>query len=312
MRPVVLFAAQPARWPHYRAPLLAAAAEAGLDIVLTDRTEDPAAVDYLIVSPGGTVQDFRPFTRCKAVLNLFAGVETLVANPTLTQPLCRMVDPAMTQTMAEWVTGHVLRHHLGMDAHILGQDGTWRNETIAPLAAERPVGILGMGELGTAAARMLAGIGFDVAGWSRTAKALPGIPCHAGEDGLAAILARSQILVLLLPLTAATENLIDARRLAALPRGAVLINAARGALIDDAAVLAALDAGQLAHATLDVFRTEPLPPDHPFWRHPRVTVTPHIAAETRPATAVRVIAENIRRAEAGEPLLHLVDRARGY
>lgn len=308
----VLFAAQPERWPRYATALRAAAAEAALDIALSDRTDDPAAVDYIIASPGGTVEDFRPFTRCKAVLNLFAGVERLVGNPTLTQPLCRMVDPSMTQSMAEWVAGHVLRHHLGTDAHVLGQDGVWRNHVVAPLAAERGVGILGMGELGSAAARMLAGIGFDVAGWSRTAKAIPGIATFAGEDGLAAVLARSEILVLLLPLTAATENLLDARRLALLPQGAVVVNAARGGLIDDAALLDALDAGRLAHATLDVFRTEPLPPGHPFWAHPKITVTPHIAAETRPATAARVIVENIRRGEAGEPLLYRVDPARGY
>jgi glyoxylate/hydroxypyruvate reductase A len=308
----VLFAAAADRWPHYRAPLAEAAAEAGLDIAVSDRSDDAAAVDYIVTSPGGTVEDFTPFTRCKAVLNLFAGVETLVGNPTLTQPLCRMVDPAMTQSMAEWVTGHVLRHHLGTDAHVLGQDGVWRNHLIPPLAPERPVGILGMGELGTAAARMLKGIGFDVQGWARTPREVPGIPCHAGEAGLAALLTRSQIVVLLLPLTAGTAHLIDARRLALLPRGAVLVNAARGALIDDAALLAALDEGRLAHATLDVFRVEPLPPEHPFWRHPRITVTPHIAAETRPSTAARVIAENIRRCEAGEPLLHLVDRAQGY
>lgn len=308
----VLFAAKPARWPHYRGPLAAACAAAGLDVVLTDRTDDPARIDYIITSPGGTIDDFRPFRRCKAVLNLFAGVERILDNPTLTQPLCRMVDPAMTQGMAEWVTGHVLRHHLGMDAHILGQDGVWRGDMVPPLAAERPVGILGLGELGRAAARMLAGVGFPVAGWSRTPKALPGIASHSGEEGLAAVLARAEILVLLLPLTPATANILDARRLAMLPRGAVVLNPGRGGLIDDEALLAALDAGQIGHATLDVFRQEPLPPEHPFWFHPRITVTPHIAAETRPVTASAVLAENIRRGEAGEPFLHLVDRARGY
>ncbi len=126
------------------------------------------------------------------------------------------------------------------------------------------------------------------------------------------MLATSEILVLLLPLTPATRNVIDARALALMPEGAVIVNPGRGALIDDEALLASLDAGHTGHATLDVFRTEPLPPDHPFWGHPRVTVTPHIAAETRPASAARVIAENIRRGEAGEPFLHLVDRNTGY
>ena len=136
--------------------------------------------------------------------------------------------------------------------------------------------------------------------------------CHHGADGLRTVLGRSEILVLLTPHTAETENLIDADRLSLLPRGAVMLNPARGALIDDDALLAALDDGRIGHATLDAFRTEPLPPDHPFWSHPKVTVTPHIASATRPETATRVIAENVRRGEAGEPFLHLVDRSAGY
>ena len=133
-----------------------------------------------------------------------------------------------------------------------------------------------------------------------------------GDDGLQAALAEAQIVVLLLPRTPKTENILDARRLAMLPMGAVILNPGRGALIDDAALIAALDSGRVRHATLDVFRIEPVPQDHAFWRHPKVTVTPHIAADTRPESASSVIAENIRRGEAGEPFLHLVDRARGY
>src|SRR5690606_35526617 len=130
--------------------------------------------------------------------------------------------------------------------------------------------------------------------------------------GLAQALSDAAIVVTLLPLTPATESLLNAERLAALPKGAVIINPGRGALIDDQALLAALDSGAVGHATLDVFRIEPLPDDHPYWTHPSVTVTPHIAAETRPNTASQVIVENIRRGEAGEPFLHLVDLARGY
>jgi glyoxylate/hydroxypyruvate reductase len=161
-------------------------------------------------------------------------------------------------------------------------------------------------------AATLVGLGFDLQGWSRGAKELPGIVAHTGEAGLEAVLANAEILVALLPATPETENLLDAGRLALLPPGARLINAGRGSLIDDAALLAALDEGRLDHATLDVFREEPLPPRHPFWAHPRVTVTPHVASETRPETAAEAIARNIARGERGLPFLNVVDRAAGY
>ena len=312
MRVRVFFAAGADLWPAYRAPLTQALRDAGLDAALSDTAPDPAAVDYIVFAPGGIIADFTPYTHCKAVLNLWAGVEKIAPNVTLTQPLCRMVDPAMTETMTEWVVGHVMRHHLGMDAHILGQDGVWRHTESANLARERPVTILGLGELGAASARALTGLNFPVTGWSRSPKDIPGIRCLSGEAGLTEALALARIVVTLLPNTAATENILNARTLALLPRGTVIINPGRGQLIDDAALLAALDAGQVGHATLDVFRVEPLPPDHPYWAHPRVTVTPHIAAGTRPDTSSPVIAENIRRGEAGLPFLHLVDRSAGY
>lgn len=312
MSVTVYFAAGPAAWREYHDHLPRALAEAGVAAEIVHSAPDPAAVDYIVFAPGGAIEDFSPFVNCKAVLNLWAGVERIVGNRSLTQPLARMVDPAMTESMVEWVVGHTLRHHLGMDLHILHQDGVWRNEITPPIARERPVAVLGLGALGRAAGEALAALNFPVMGWSRTPKAIAGIDCRSGEDGLAAVLSRAEIVILLIPLTAGTENLIDARRLALLPKGAVIINPGRGPLIDDAALLAALDRGHLGHATLDVFRNEPLPKDHPFWTHPRVTVTPHVAASTRPLTASAVVAENIRRGEAGEPLLHLVDRARGY
>lgn len=309
--PRLLFSAPAADWPVWRPHLARACAARGLDVDLKDAAP-PGTVDYVAYAPGGGLTDFTPFTRLRAVLSLWAGVERIVGNPTIRVPLCRMVDPGLRAGMVEWVCGHVLRHHLGMDAHILGQDGVWRHGAVPPLARERRVGVLGLGELGAACAGALAGLGFDVAGWSRRPRADAPVPAHSGEAGLARLLARSEIVVLLLPATPATENLLDAARLALLPPGAVVLNPGRGPLVDDAALLAALDAGRLGHATLDVFRTEPLPPDHPFWAHPRVTVTPHIAAETRPATAAEAVAENIRRGEAGLPFLHQVDRAQGY
>lgn len=307
----LLFSAPPEDWPVWRPHLERACAARGLAVEITDAA-DPATVDYVAYSPEGGLSDFAPFTRLKAVLSLWAGVEKIVGNQTIRVPLCRMVDPGLREGMVEWVTGHVLRHHLGTDAHVLGQDGVWRHDVAPPLARDRKVGLLGLGELGLACAMALKALGFDVAGWSRRPKDDAPVPVHSGEAGLATLLARSGILVLLLPATPATERLVDAARLALLPPGAVLLNPGRGGLIDDDALLAALDTGRLAHATLDVFRTEPLPPGHPYWAHPRVTVTPHIASATRPETAAGVVAENVRRGEAGLAFLHEVDRSQGY
>jgi glyoxylate/hydroxypyruvate reductase len=213
--------------------------------------------------------------------------------------------------MVEWVVGHALRHHLGMDRHIVNPGHVW-DPTCPPLARERVVAMLGMGALGTACAEALVALRFQVLGWSRSPKVVAGVECLHGEDGLEAALRRADIVVTLLPKTPETENLLDARRIGWMKPGAVILNPGRGPLIDDAALLAALDSGALGHATLDVFRIEPLPADHPFWAHPRVTVTPHIAADTRPTGAAKVLVENIRRGEAGEALLHLVERGRGY
>jgi glyoxylate/hydroxypyruvate reductase A len=308
----ILFAAKSERWTTYEAPLRTALAEAGLgDAHLTTRA-DPAEVDYIVYAPNSGLTDFTPFTRLKAVLNLWAGVEDVVGNPTLNVPLARMVDDGLTEGMVEWVTGHVLRYHLGMDTHIHGQDGTWRAGSAPPLARDRTVAVLGLGVLGSACAETLARLNFRTLGWSRSLRDVPGVTCRHGAEGLRATLSEAEITVLLLPDTPATENTLNADTLALMPQGAMILNPGRGPLIDDAALLAALEAGHIAHATLDTFRTEPLPADHPYWSHPKVTVTPHIASETRPPSASRAIAENIRRGEAGEPFLHLVDRSRGY
>ncbi len=306
----ILFAARPDSWAEYQGPLTRALSDTGHTFDL--RTDfAPEDVDYIVYAPNGPPRDFSPFTRLRAVLSLWAGVETVVGNSTLTVPLTRMVDFGLRQGMTEWVTGHVLRHHLGMDAHINGVPGLW-HQNPPPLSRDRRVTILGLGQLGVACGNMLDALGFPVAGWSRSPKQVPGITTHHGPDGLETALARSDILVLLLPNTPSTENTLNTRTLSLLPRGAVVINPGRGTLIDDDALLAALDSGQVGHATLDVFRVEPLPDGHPYWTHPSVTVTPHIASETRPDSSSDVIAENIRRCESGEPLLHLVDRSKGY
>ena len=306
----VLFADEPAMWEFYRASLQAAFLEAGLSVELA--TEFAAEdVDYIVLAPAGLITDFSGFTRLRAVLSLWAGVESIVGNATLTAPITRMVENDMTDSMVEWVTGHVLRHHLGIDANIAAQDGSW-NQTVPPLAQGRNVGLLGLGALGKACAQTLAALNFQVSGWSRSAKQIDKVACYWGNEGLKQVLQISEILVLLLPNTRFTDDIMNADRLALMPKGAIIMNPGRGSLIDDDALLQALDSGQIAHATLDVFRTEPLPPAHPFWAHPGVTVTPHIAAQTRAETSARVIAENIRRNEAGEPMKFLVDRAAGY
>lgn len=306
----IRFAAPADNWSDYEAPLRKALQEAGIAANLALDME-PSDVDYIIYAPSSPLQDFTPYTRAKAVLNLWAGVETVVGNDTLKIPLARMVDPGLTGGMVEWVTGHVMRHHLGMDADILRTDSKWVRHT-PPLAQERHVTILGMGALGTATALTLASLGFQVTGWSRSPKSVKGVTCLHGDDGLQAALTSAEIAVLLLPDTPATENTLNADTLALMPKGAFIINPGRGPLIDDDALLAALDSGQIAHATLDVFRIEPLPEGHPYWTHPQVTVTPHIAAETRALTAAQAIVENIRRGETGEPFLNLVDRQLGY
>jgi glyoxylate/hydroxypyruvate reductase A len=312
MTPTILFAAQPARWTKYAPHLREALTEAGLsDAVLTTEA-DPVDVDYMVYAPNGPVTDFTPYTKLKAVLNLWAGVEDVVGNPTLNVPLARMVDYGLTEGMAEWVVGHTMRYHLGMDAQILGQDGIWRTGHVPPLARDRTVAILGLGELGSACATALVGLNFKVRGWSRSAKTIDGVTTYSGTDGLKDCLSEAEIVTLLLPSTPETANTLNATTLSWMPKGACILNPGRGPLIDDDALLAALSSGQIAHATLDTFRIEPLPADHPYWAHPQVTVTPHIASETRSSSSARVIVENIRRGEAGEPFLHLADQQLGY
>lgn len=306
----ILYAGNPNEWDTYRETLSHKLTAAGLSHDLrNDLARDQ--VDYIVYAPNGPIADFEGFDRLKAVLSLWAGVERIVGIPSLRVPLTRMVDHGLTQGMTEWVLGHTLRHHLNLDADINRAPGDW-DPHYPPLAQERSVTILGVGKLGQACARALLAVGFPVTGWSRSAKTLDGIATEHGTEGLKRALSSAQILITLLPNTPETENTLNTESLGRLSRGAVIINPGRGTLIDDNALLAALDSGQVGHATLDVFRVEPLPEDHPYWTHPRVTVTPHIAAETRASTASDVIVENIRRNEAGEEMLYLADRALGY
>lgn len=274
----------------------------------------PEAVDVLILNPVQGARDLSPFRGAKLIQSTWAGVERFLGNATIPEGpvLCRMVEPGLAESMTDYVCGHVLRAHLGTDHwRRLSAEGRWE-PGCPPLSRDRKVGLLGLGELGEDAARMLARLRFDVAGWSRTPKAIEGVTTFHGPDGLRALLARSEILVTILPLTAETRHILNRESLALLPPGAHLVNPGRGPLIDDEALLEALASGHVASATLDVFAVEPLPTGHPYWRHERVTVTPHIAAETRASSAARVVVEQIGRLARGEPLRHIVDRGRGY
>lgn len=308
----LLFNVTPALFEDYRDPIRDALQRRNIEArtnVIGDIA--PAEVDYIIHATGGPITDFAPFSNARAVLSLWAGVEKIVGNATLTQPLCRMVDDGLRQGMVEWVVGHVLRAHLGMDRYVCQKPLTW-SQHVPPLATDRSVTVLGLGELGSAAATALAHLGFRVTGWSRSLREVPGVRCLAGMENLPQALASAEILVGLLPQTPETIDLLNAERLALLPKGSFIINAGRGTLIDDDALIAALDSGQVAQATLDVFRTEPVPSGHPFWSHPGVTISPHVAAATRVASAAENIADNIARAESGTPLMNLVDRTLSY
>jgi len=306
----ILFSANDENWKRYKAPLQDALDNKSLDYEL-GRTITPCEVDYIIYAPSSSLQDFSPYTKLKAVLNLWAGVEGVTNNKSLNVPLARMVDSGLTDGMVEWVTGHTLRHHLGIDKHIHGQDGIWRSY-VPPLAKDRVITILGLGTLGTACGIALKRLGFNVRGWSRREKRVDGIQCFYGDEQIDSSLMDADIVVLLLPDTPLTQNILNKHTLNLLKRGAFVLNPGRGPLIDDDALLAALDSGQIEHATLDVFRIEPLPQNHQYWSNNKVTVIPHKASETRPKTASQVIAMNIERAENGQELLYLVDRENGY
>ena len=306
----ILFSANEENWRRYKAPLQDALDDKSLDYEL-GITITPSEVDYIIYAPTSSLQDFSPYTKLKAVLNLWAGVEGVTNNKTLNVPLARMVDSGLTDGMVEWVTGHTLRHHLGIDKHIHGQDGIWRSY-VPPLAKDRIITILGLGTLGTACGIALERLGFNVRGWSRREKRVDGILCFYGDDQIDSSLLDADIVVLLLPDTPLTQNILNQHTLNLLKRGAFVLNPGRRRLIDDDALMAALETGQIEHATLDVFRIEPLPKNHQYWSNNKVTVIPHKASETRPKTASQVIAMNIERAENGQELLYLVDRENGY
>lgn len=280
----------------------------------TDATDGPAqAIDIAIVAnpPAGAL---RGLPRLQLIQSLWAGVDKLLADTSVPPgvPIARMVDPAMNAAMAETALWAVLSLHRGYFRYAaLQREARWSPHA-QRRADDMTVAVLGLGEMGRTAARRLAAQGYRVLGWSTRPAQLDGVAAHAGEAALHEVLAAADIVVNLLPLTPRTRDLFRAETFARMKPGASLVNLARGAHVVETDLLAALASGQLQHAVLDVFRTEPLPPEHPFWHHPAVTVLPHAAAATDARSAAAVVAANVRAVREGRPVAHLVDRARGY
>jgi glyoxylate/hydroxypyruvate reductase A len=309
----LLFISEVDRADWWKAEL--ARASPGLEVRAWPDIGDPTDIVYALVwKPRAGVLAKLP--NLAAIFSLGAGVDHIFGDPGVPAgvPVTRIVDADLTAGMSEYVLLHVLRYHRNQPALDRQQrDHVWdMRMSEMRQARETQVGVMGLGEIGSDAAVKLSMMGFDVAGWSRTPTDMHGIECFAGESGFAPFLARAHILVCLLPLTPATTGILDAKTFAAMPRGGYVINAGRGGHLVEDDLVPALDSGQLAGATLDVFATEPLPPGHPFWDHPRITVTPHNASVTDPRSVAAQVAENIRRHRAGEKLLNLVDRATGY
>jgi len=290
--------------------------EAGLgplDFRTLDRLGDKDAIEIVLAwkpDPGLIAT----FPNVKMIVSLGMGVDHLLADGKLPEgvPITRIMDDGLVGQMSEYAIYWALRHHRDIDKYAASQRSkTWKPEEFVD-TIHRRIGILGLGTIGQDTAKKIAALGFPTAGWSRTQKTIPGIETFHGTDGLQRLLAQSDILVSVLPLTRETRGILNAKAFAALPKGAYLINMARGGHVVDDDLLAALDSGHLSGAVLDVFNTEPLPQDHRYWTHPKVHVTPHIAGATNPRTASPGVIENIKRVRAGKPLLHTIDAKSGY
>lgn len=291
----------------------------GFEVLSPEDEPDPSRVRY---AAAWKHQDgaLAPYRGLKAIFSLGAGVDHLLADRALPAgvPVARTVVPDLTNRMSEWVVLHVLHHHRQQRLYDYQQfEKVWADDALQPAAKDVRVGVMGLGVLGQDAARKLRIMGFDVAGWSRAPKTVPDVASFSGRDGLGPFLARTQILVVLLPLTDATRGILNAALFTGLARdghcgGAILINAGRGGLQVEADILTAIERGVLRAATLDVFETEPLPRTSELWHHPSITITPHNAAISNPAEIAASVAARIEAHENGLPLDGLVEPDRGY
>lgn len=284
-----------------------------LEVRVWPELGNPADIDIVAAAhlPRGTLAGLPNLC---LVISVTAGAEGLLGDPTVPRhlPVVRSSEPDGDAMMSETALMHVLRHHRNLHEYALSQQRRdWRPQPRVQ-ASERKVGVMGLGTIGLPAARMLSAHGFDVAGWTRTERKLDGIAVFHGRGALPAFLARSEIVVNLLAVTPKTENILNRDSFAMLPKGATVINLARGLHLVEDDLIAALDSGHLAAATLDVFRVEPLPASSPLWAHPRITVMPHVARRLDAARIVHRVCENVRRLHAGEPLLYRIDRSAGY
>jgi glyoxylate/hydroxypyruvate reductase A len=288
------------------------------EIVMLGEPFDRASVRYALSwrHPPGTLKDL---PNLRVILSLGAGVDHLFADPALPdKPIVRVVDPDLTNRMSEWVVMHALIHLRQLRRYERQQrERVWEDDDQQPKASDIQIGLLGLGVMGQDAAAKLKALEFRVAGWSASLKSLPDVVCFSGADGLKRMLAQTDMLVVLLPLTPATRGIINASLLSQLNQGGplggpILINAGRGGLQVDADILAALDSGALKGASLDVFEHEPLPKDSRIWAHPAVYLSPHNAAISSPKAIAALVARQIEAYERGEPLAHAVDRRRGY
>ena len=284
-----------------------------LDFKIIEDMSRRSEVNAIIYSDDCEISDFSIFPEDTVIFSTFAGVEKTLLNKTIRQPLVRLIDIEMTECMAEWCAAHVLRYHLDLDTYIKPAKKEWKISNKERLLAHQVnIGVLGLGTLGSATARKLKKLDFNVTGWSATRKKISGVKSLVGQEGLTNILSRSDYLILLLPLTQQTKTIINSETLKLIKNGAILINAGRGGLIDDDDLLKALDSGKLSECTLDVFNEEPLPPEHPFWFHDKVTVTPHISAPTRLKSSIKSILKNIDRIKKGLHPIGLVEKERHY